>query len=167
MTFFRLFALAFLLFQTACSTKQVKIVPFDPNKPVEVRRPFFQPGMYQQGEVFETSEMFEAMKDNKEVQSKLSWGRFYFFSGILLSGIAAGTFFSGETAADAFGSLAGWFVGAAITRYGSGHFLDIGEIHNRSFKKIRKPIESSVGIGVLPVADGRKASPGLVYTISL
>ena len=127
----------------------------------------FKPGIYQRGENFDFNELKDSLKDNKEAKDKLSTGKNYFYAGVIFMGVGAGMLVAADNAEKVFGAAAVGLIGFGLSRFGESYFLDMGDIHNKGFEKIRVPIDSSVGLGVMPVANSGKAAPGLVFTTSL
>ena len=128
---FTLFCLGNLV---ACSNS-AKFKDFDPTAPIEVRRPIVGPGLYQNGELFETLQFHEVYKDNSKYLSNRRWGQVFFFTGIILSGVGGGMVGGSDNSDGVLRGLGVFALGSATARYGTSYFLDNGDLHNRILKE--------------------------------
>jgi hypothetical protein len=118
----------------ACSNFP-KVKDFDPGAPVEVHRPIFGPRLYQNGEFFDSNKFDEVYKDNSEYLSNRRWGRVFFFTGIILSGVGGGLVGGANNSDDFRAGLGTVALGFAMARYGTSYYLDNGDLHNRILKE--------------------------------
>lgn len=118
----------------ACSST-TKLNDFNPKAPVEVHRTIINPGLYQNGELFETHQFHEHYKNNSEYISNHRLETIFFLTGLVLSG-AGGWMIGDSSNSDNFmAGLGVLAIGLTTSRYSARYHLNNGDLHNRILKE--------------------------------